>query len=146
MVGDISSIMRELAELQDRITSLPTDAKDDKLVLMARQDDLRTRAARIADSVDDLSRMRCKRATLPVECNTTTASIEEPEAKFCLEPGNLAADARLSETKALRGQGHACGLGDGKESPQVIGIRHIRGAVSIMTNAHALMNPKHFTS
>lgn len=53
MVGDISTIMRELAELQDRITALPIDAHDDKLMLMARQDDLRTRAARLADSVDD---------------------------------------------------------------------------------------------
>ena len=52
MVGELSSIMRELAELQDQITAMPIDAKDDKLALLARQDELRTQAARLADRVD----------------------------------------------------------------------------------------------
>ncbi len=53
MVGDLSSIMRELAELQDRITALPIDAKDDKMNLLSKQDELRTRAALLADRIDE---------------------------------------------------------------------------------------------
>ena len=53
MVGELSSIMRELSELQDKITDLPSDAKADKMTLLTRQDELRTQAARLADRIDD---------------------------------------------------------------------------------------------
>ena len=53
MVGGMSSIFRELAEVQRQITALPKDAEAQKYVLLARQEDLQTRAARLADQIDE---------------------------------------------------------------------------------------------
>lgn len=53
MTGDIGLILRELANVQDQLTSLPDDSDAEKLVLLARQDVLCTRAARLADQVDE---------------------------------------------------------------------------------------------
>lgn len=53
MVGGMSSILRELAEVQHQLTSLPKDAEAQKHGLLARQDDLQTRAARLADQIDE---------------------------------------------------------------------------------------------
>jgi len=53
MAGDISLILGELASVQDQLTSLPGDSDSEKLVLLTRQDALRTRAARLADECDD---------------------------------------------------------------------------------------------
>ena len=52
MVGEMSSILRELEKVQDRLSSLTTDAQGEKYALMTRQEELRTRAARLADDVD----------------------------------------------------------------------------------------------
>jgi hypothetical protein len=52
MVGDISPILRELVGVQDQLTSLDKDALTEKQELLARQDELRTRAARLAEQVD----------------------------------------------------------------------------------------------
>ncbi len=53
MVGEMSSILRELEQVQDRLSSLTSDARAEKHALMTRQDELRTRAARLAEDVDD---------------------------------------------------------------------------------------------
>ena len=53
MVGGMSSILRELAEVERQLTSLPKDAEATKYTLLARQEDLHTRAARLADQIED---------------------------------------------------------------------------------------------
>ncbi len=52
MVGEMSSILRELERLQDRISLLGSSDSVEKHALLARQDALRTRAARLAEDVD----------------------------------------------------------------------------------------------
>lgn len=52
MVGEMSSIVRELEKVQDRLTSLAQGEQAQKLVLLDRQEELRTQAARLAVSVD----------------------------------------------------------------------------------------------
>jgi len=52
MFGEMSSIIRELEMVQDRLSSLTNDAAAEKLALMNRREQLRTRAARLADDVD----------------------------------------------------------------------------------------------
>ncbi len=52
MVGEMSSVLRELEQVQDRLSSLTKDAEAEKYALMTRQEELRTRAARLADDVD----------------------------------------------------------------------------------------------
>ena len=49
----MSSILRELNEVQDQLGSLPRDARADKLALLSRQEELQTRAAQLADRVDE---------------------------------------------------------------------------------------------
>ena len=51
MVGDMSSVFRELEQLQDRLSSLTRDAYEEKYALLTRQEELRTRAAQLADEV-----------------------------------------------------------------------------------------------
>jgi hypothetical protein len=53
MVGEIGSILRELEEVQDRLWSLSIDADEEKYELMSRREELRNRAAQLADGVDD---------------------------------------------------------------------------------------------
>lgn len=53
MVGEMSSILRELEQVQDRLGSLTKDAQAEKTALLGRQEELRTRAARLADQIDD---------------------------------------------------------------------------------------------
>ena len=52
MVGQMSSILRELEQVQDRLSTLCNDSGAEKLGLMTRQEELRTQAARRADDVD----------------------------------------------------------------------------------------------
>ncbi len=52
MVGGMSSILRELAEVQHQLMTLSKDAEGQKYALLARQEELQTRAARLADEVD----------------------------------------------------------------------------------------------
>jgi hypothetical protein len=52
MVGEIGTILRELERVQDRLASLTNDAHAEKYALMARQEELQTRAARLAEDVD----------------------------------------------------------------------------------------------
>jgi len=52
MVGEISSVLRELEQVQDRLWSLSIDAEAEQYALMARREELRTRAAQLADGVD----------------------------------------------------------------------------------------------
>ena len=52
MVGEMSSVLRELEKVQDRLSSLTQDAQSERYVLMTRQEELRTKAARLADDVD----------------------------------------------------------------------------------------------
>jgi hypothetical protein len=51
----MSSILRELAEVQHQLVALSKDAEAQKYDLLARQEELRTRAARLADEVDEAS-------------------------------------------------------------------------------------------
>ena len=53
MVGGMSSILRELAEVQHQLVSLSKDAEGQKYALLARQEELHTRAARLADQIDE---------------------------------------------------------------------------------------------
>lgn len=53
MVGGMNSILRELAEVQHQLASLPKDAQAEKYALLSRQDELQTNAARLADQVDE---------------------------------------------------------------------------------------------
>ncbi len=53
MVGEISSMLRELEKVQDQLSALSVDAHSEKMGLLARQDELQTAAARLADCVDD---------------------------------------------------------------------------------------------
>lgn len=52
MAGDMSSILRELEQVQDRLSLGGSDSGGEKLGLLRRQEELRTRAARLADDVD----------------------------------------------------------------------------------------------
>ena len=52
MVGGMSSVLRELVEVQHQLTTLPKDAEAEKYALLARQEELHTRAARLADQLD----------------------------------------------------------------------------------------------
>ena len=52
MVGEMSSILRELEQVQDQLSSLTNDAQAEKYALLTRQEELRTRAARLAEDVD----------------------------------------------------------------------------------------------
>jgi hypothetical protein len=52
MVGEMSSILRELEKMQDQLTSLGNETRAEKQTLLSRQDELRTRAARLAVAVD----------------------------------------------------------------------------------------------
>lgn len=52
MVGGMSSIFRELAEVQHQLTTLSKHAERRKYALLARQEELQTRAAQLADQVD----------------------------------------------------------------------------------------------
>ena len=52
MVGEMSSILRELEKVQDQLTSLGNETRAEKHTLLGRQDELRTRAARLAVAVD----------------------------------------------------------------------------------------------
>ena len=53
MVGGMSSVLRELAEVQRQLTSLPKNAETKKYALLSRQEELHTRAARLADQIDE---------------------------------------------------------------------------------------------
>ena len=53
MVGGMSSILRELAEVQHQLVSLSKDAEEQKYALLARQEELHTRAARLAEQIDE---------------------------------------------------------------------------------------------
>ena len=55
MVGEMISIVRELEQVQDRLTSLAQGEQAQKSVLLDRQEELRTQAARLAVSVDSRS-------------------------------------------------------------------------------------------
>jgi hypothetical protein len=48
----MSSILRELNDVQDQLGSLATEARADKLALLSRREELQTQAARLADQVD----------------------------------------------------------------------------------------------
>ena len=52
MIGEMSSILRELEHVQDQLGSLTKDAQAEKTALLGRQEELRTRAARLADQID----------------------------------------------------------------------------------------------
>ena len=52
MVGEMSSLLRELEQVQDRLTSSTNDTQAEKLDLLKRQEELRTRAAQLAVAVD----------------------------------------------------------------------------------------------
>ena len=52
MAGEMSSILRELEQVQDRLSSLCGVTSTEKLDLMTRQEELRTKAARMAEEVD----------------------------------------------------------------------------------------------
>lgn len=60
MVVQLGSILRELEQVQDRLTSLAHDDQSEKLTLLSRQEELRTRAAQLAVAVDS----RCSTQTL----------------------------------------------------------------------------------
>ncbi len=74
MIGEMSSILRELEEVQDRLSALTNDAQSERYSLMTRQEELRTKAARLADDVDaecsthhllsQLARLRRRREVL----------------------------------------------------------------------------------
>lgn len=74
MVGEMSSVLRELEKVQDRLSSLTKDAQSERYALMTRQEELRTKAARLAEDVDaecstqqllsQLSRLRRRREVL----------------------------------------------------------------------------------
>ena len=51
MVGEMSSILRDLEVVQDRLSSLARNADDEKLALLARREELTNQAARLADDV-----------------------------------------------------------------------------------------------
>ena len=53
MVGGMSSILRELSEVQHQLLSLSKDAEEQKYALLARQEELHTRAARLAEQIDE---------------------------------------------------------------------------------------------
>ncbi|MCP4307023.1 MAG: hypothetical protein GY926_09090 [bacterium] len=48
----MSSILRELEQVQDQLSSMCNETRDEKQTLLSRQDELRTRAARLAVAVD----------------------------------------------------------------------------------------------
>lgn len=52
MVGEISSILRELEKVQDQLSALSADAHSEKMGLLARHEELQTAAAKLAVGVD----------------------------------------------------------------------------------------------
>lgn len=52
MAGEMSSVLRELEKVQDRLSSLAEGAQSERYALMTRQEELRTKAAQLADDVD----------------------------------------------------------------------------------------------
>jgi hypothetical protein len=53
MVGEMSSVLRELERVEDRLLSSTSAEDADKYALMTRLEELRTRAARLAVGVDE---------------------------------------------------------------------------------------------
>jgi hypothetical protein len=52
MAEEIATVMRELGEVQDRLAALGKGPRGDRLSLLMREEELRTRAARLADEID----------------------------------------------------------------------------------------------
>ena len=52
MIGEVSSIIRELEQVQDQLSTLSDGAYDEKYALMIRKEELTTRAARLAEAID----------------------------------------------------------------------------------------------
>ena len=52
MVGEMSSILRELEKVQDQLSSLARDSEAERFDLLTRREELQTRAARLAENAD----------------------------------------------------------------------------------------------
>lgn len=53
MVGEMNSILRELEQVHDRLCALTSGDDAESYMLMTRLEELRTRAARLAENVDE---------------------------------------------------------------------------------------------
>jgi hypothetical protein len=88
MVGDMSSILRELEEVQDRLSNLTRDAYEELYTLLTRQEELRTQAARLADDINadcstqelliQLASLRRRRDLLDRQHGTATRGLHRP--------------------------------------------------------------------
>lgn len=88
MVGDVGSILRELERVQDRLLALSTEEHEEKHALLALQDELTTRAARMADDVDEecstqdlltrLARLRRRRDLLDRQHGSASRGLHRP--------------------------------------------------------------------
>lgn len=100
MAGEMSSILRELEQVQDQIGSLTKDDLEEKTALLSRQETLRTRAARLADQVNgncstqdllgQLASLRRQRDALARQRRTST------QPKYSASPPNGVAGHRRS--------------------------------------------------
>ena len=90
MVGEMSSILRELEVVQDRLSTLAQDSHDEKLDLLARREELTNQAARLADDVKangstqelltQLATLRRRREVLDRQMRTSRPGRQSPGA------------------------------------------------------------------
>ena len=105
MVGGMRSLLRELAEVQHQLVSLSKDAEEQKYALLARQEELHTRAARLADEIDDesstqdlLARLADLRWQLRAFNRQTADSLQRPPIH---NHGGSRPDDRLSSSSRI---------------------------------------------
>ncbi len=82
MGGEMSSVLRELEQVQDLLSSLTNEDEADTYALMTRREELRTRAAQLAVGVDEgcstqellirLASLRRRRALLERQHSSVT--------------------------------------------------------------------------
>jgi hypothetical protein len=113
MVGNLTSIIRELGEVQDRLLALSDHATDEKLELLGRREELQTRAAQLADSIDEdgsiqdllgqLASLRRQRAAL--ERQRALAAKQTPGFRSpsgTMSPGTMGPRGRPTTDSVLR--------------------------------------------
>lgn len=108
MVADVGSILRELEQVQDRLSALDTDEYEEKYALLTLQEELRTRAARMADDVDDecstqelltrLARLQRRRDLLDRQHSSASRGLHRPPHG---PRGPSQVDQRIDRIRAL---------------------------------------------
>lgn len=112
MVGEMSSILRELEIVQDRLSELTAADQTERSTLMSRQEELRTRAARLAEDVDSqcstkellihLASLRRRRDVLNRQRHARGPGAAAPGATNTQVDERIARIRRLLEDRGIR--------------------------------------------